>query len=303
MSGEGGLWAPKAPGSPLRSALASQVALWPEIRVELGEIEPGWITAEAFFGSGAMIEEFLDYEGSFNEGTDRKACGSLMMTDYAYVFALATVPVFVGFGILPDLSASRFALQFHTTRDEHDDQTHEVRRAHVRYLSVEFSTGREDHAAHPDARGPMADDEIADAFCAAVQAHFEPLIEQLHARTKLSRNAFWRLVADALAGWFIEAGRRLGCLDAAKVSAMAVLKRPGSPLNNRQLHYFDLSVRNRAGQPFSYSFRGRGGCCRFYTVKGGEYCSTCVQKDPQQRDDDLRQAMRRHLGLAGDGIA
>lgn len=28
--------------SPLRSALASQAALWPEIRVELGGMEPGW---------------------------------------------------------------------------------------------------------------------------------------------------------------------------------------------------------------------------------------------------------------------
>jgi len=289
--------------SPLSSALASQAALWPELKVELGGIAPGWITAAAFFASDLMIEEFLDYEGSFNEGTDRKACGSLMMTDYAYVFALATVPVFLGFGILPNLSPSHFALQFHTTQDVHDGHAHEVRRAHVRYLSGAFSTSRENYALHLDARGPMARDQIADAFCNSVQAHFEPLIEQLHARTQLSRNAFWRLVADALAGWFIEAGRRLGCLDAAKALAMAVLKRPGSPLNNRQLHYFDLSVCDRAGKPFSYTFRGRGGCCRFYTVAGGEYCSTCVLKDQQQRDDDLRQAMRRHLGLAGDESA
>lgn len=303
MSGEGGLWAPKAPGSPLRSALASQVALWPEIRVELGEMEPGWITAEAFFASDAMIEEFLDYEGSSNAGTDRKTCGSLMMTDYAYVFALATVPLFLGFGLLPDLSPSRFALLFHTAEDEHDGQQHEVRRAHVRYLSAGYFTSRQDHAAHPDARALLTDDAIAQAFCTAVEGHFAPLIEQLHARTQLSRNAFWRLVADALAGWFIEAGRRLGCVEAAKASAMAVLKRPGSKLNNRQLHYFDLSVPDRTGKPFSYTFRGRGGCCRFYTVDGGEYCSTCVLKEPRQRDDDLRQAMRRHLGLAGDAQA
>ena len=76
--------------SPLRFALASQVKLWPEPRVEPGQLEPGWITAEAFFASDALIEEDLDDEGSFHEGTDRKACGSLMMTDYAYVFALAT---------------------------------------------------------------------------------------------------------------------------------------------------------------------------------------------------------------------
>lgn len=301
--GEGGLWAPQGPDSPLRSALASQAALWPEISVELGGLEPGWITAEAFFASDIMIEEFLDYEGSFNEGTDRKACGALMMTDYAYVFSLATVPAFLGFGMLPDLSPSRLALQFHTTRDEHDGHTHEVRRAHVRYLSGDFRTSRQDHAVHTDARALMTDDEIADAFCNSVQAHFEPLIDQLHARTRLPRTAFWRLVADALAGWFIEAGRRLGCVEVAKASAMAVVKRQGSPLNNRQLHYFDLSVCDRAGMPFSYTFRARGGCCRFYTVKGGEYCSTCVLKDPGQRDDDLRQAMRRHLGLAGEGTA
>lgn len=223
-----------------------------------------------------------------------------MMTDYAYVFSLATVRAFLSFGILPDLSPPRFALQFHTTQDEHHGHANEVWRAHVRYLPGDFWTSRNDHTAHPNARGLMDHDQIAVAFCAAIHAHFESLIEQLHARTKLSRNGFWRLVADALAGWFIEAGRRLGCLEPAKASAMAVLKRPGSPLNNRQLHYFDLSVRDPAGQPLSYTFRGRGGCCRFYTVEGRKYCSTCVLKDPQQRDDDLRQAMHRHLGLAGD---
>lgn len=294
---------PKRQTSPLRSALASQAALWPEIKVELGGIEPGWISAEAFFASDVMIEEFLDYEASFNEGTDRKTSASLMMTDYAYVFSLATVPAFTGFGILPDLSPSRVALQFHATQDEHDGHVHEVRRAHVRYLSADFSTTRTDDAAHPDARGPMAHDQIAEAYCCSVQTHFEPLIGQLHARTGLARNALWRLVADALAGRFLDAGRQLGCLDAAKASAMAILKRPGSPLNNRQLCYFDLTVLDRERQPFSYTFRARGGCCRYYTVDGGTYCKTCVLKDPRERDEDLRQAMRSHLGLTGSDSA
>lgn len=59
---------------------------------------------------------------------------------------------------------------------------------------------------------------------------------------------------------------------------MRILKVPGSPLTNRQLYYLDLTVLDRDQQEFSYTFRQRGGCCRFHQVDSGEYCPTCVLK-------------------------
>lgn len=285
---------------PLRRALAAREASSIEIRAELAGLEPGWVTARDFFADDAAIDEFLDYEGSFNRGTDRKACAAFLMTDYAFIFALASVPAFAGFGILPDCSPSRMALSFYQRQQEHDGHAHEVRRAHVRYLSTAFSSQNDDDARHPDASGLFDQVAHCDLFRQAIEGHFRSLIAILCARTKLPRAALWRLVADAIAARFLEVGRQLGRIEDAKASAMVILKQPGSPLNNPQLHYFELSVLDRDGRAFPYDFRARGGCCRYYTVDGGTLCPTCVLKPPTERDAELREAMRRHLGLIVD---
>ena len=79
---------------------------------------------------------------------------------------------------------------------------------------------------------------------------------------------------------------------------MAIVKVQGSPLNNRQLGYFDLTLHDSAlKEPFTYTFRARGGCCRYYTVKGAEKCPTCVLKSSDERDACLLQEMRAHFCL------
>lgn len=89
-----------------REALASQSRFWPDIRTELGTLEAGWTTAEKFFKDALAVTQFLEYEGSFNRGTDMKSCAASTMTYYCYIFSAATVPLFVGFGIIPDLAPS-----------------------------------------------------------------------------------------------------------------------------------------------------------------------------------------------------
>jgi hypothetical protein len=79
---------------------------------------------------------------------------------------------------------------------------------------------------------------------------------------------------------------------------MAIVKVQGSPLNNRQLGYFDLTLHDSAlKEPFTYTFRARGGCGRYYTVEGAEKCPTCVLKSHEERDDILLQEMRAHFCL------
>lgn len=281
---------------PLAEALAAQSRLWPEVRTEAGEPEPGWITAEAFIADDAAIDEYLDYEGSFHAGTDRRTCAASMMIDYCYVLSMATVPLFAGFGIVPELRPQHYAMRFYTAPQEHDGRTFQIRRAHVRFLSRAFWTDRDVIAPHPDARGLPDRDALCGLYRRSVEDHVRPLIGKLAGRTGLSPNALWRLVGDALAGRFLDAGRRLGCLDEAKAAAMTILKQPGSPLNNRQLHYFDLTLRDEEERELaSWTFRARGGCCRYYRVEGGELCETCVLKKPEKRDAELLELMRQRF--------
>lgn len=295
----------KGAAHPLDAPLKAQSLLWSDVPVERGRLEPGWMTAAALFSSNAEIDAFLAYEGTFEPAADAKARAAFLMSDYCHIVSTATVPAFVACGLLAELSPEAIGLQFYQARHEHDGHIHETRSARIRFLSNAFHTDRAEHAAHPDAVPCNGRDEIEAQFARGIEAHFHPLVEVLHARTRLSRSAMWRLVGDAFAARFLDAGQRLGCVEQAKISAMSVLKRHGSPLANPQLQFIELTVRDDEGSPvLTRSFRARGGCCRYYTVKPGALCSTCVLKDAERRDADLLEAMRRRLaGRADHAIA
>ena len=278
----------------LTEATALQQSMWPEVPCSAGSMLAGWTTSAALFSSPSALEEFLDYEGSFDPGVDLKSRAAFLMSDYCYIFFMATVPLLVGRGVVPDMSPEAVSLQFYTHHGEHDGEPMTVRRAHVRLLSPQIFTDRDagpfstvtDHAG------------LCERFRIGVEQHFHPLVEALATRTGFSKNAQWRLVGDAIAGRFLDVGRRFGCLTEAMASAMAIVKVQGSPLNNRQLGYFDLTLHDSAlKEPFTYTFRARGGCCRYYTVEGAEKCPTCVLKSHEERDDILLQEMRAHFCL------
>lgn len=278
----------------LREATALQQSMWPEVPCSAGPMLAGWTTSAELFSSPSALEEFLEYEGSFDPGVDLKSRAAFLISDYCYIFFMATVPLLVGRGVVPDMSPEAVSLQFYTHHGEHDGEPMTVRRAHVRLLSPQIFADRDagpfstvtDHAG------------LCERFRMGVEHHFRPLVEALAKRTGFPKNAQWRLVGDAIAGRFLDVGRRFGCLTEAMSSAMAIVKVQGSPLNNRQLGYFDLTLHDSSlKEPFTYTFRARGGCCRYYTVEGAEKCPTCVLKSNEERDDILLQEMRDRICL------
>lgn len=286
---------------PLRHALSVRSAMWPDVRTGLGEPDTRWTTAAELFASDAAIDDYLDYTASIRKGADPKTCAASMIGEYSYLFSIATVPLFIGFGIVPELDPLHFAMTAHTAPPEHDGGMLRFRHSHVGFLSSGFWTDDAECAAHPDARGLLDGDGLCDLYRRSVEDHFAPFVETLFRKTGLTRNALWRLVGDAIAGQFLDVGRHFARRDAAKAAAMTILKRPGSPLNNRQLYYFDLTLRDGQQHDLvSWTFRARGGCCRFYLLEGSGYCETCVLKKPTERDADLLEIMRhRYAGLTG----
>ena len=270
----------------LRRALDAQAAYFPEVRAEIGPESTEWITAQTFFSDVNAIREFILFEQSRYSGVDLKTAGALMMNDYSYILATATVPLFTGFGLIPNLSPPSVGFRFYTTEKLHEGKTYRARRANVKFGESLFCYGQLD------------DDTDGERFRDQLEKHFRPVVEQIHALTSLSRAALWRLAGDAIAYLFLEAGRRFDAAEAAKTAAMRILIIPGSPFANRELYYFDLAISDPKQQKVCETFLQRGGCCRFYKVEGGAYCSTCVLKTPADRDDDLRQALRGRISLA-----
>ncbi|WP_323455459.1 hypothetical protein [Rhizobium sp. AN6A] len=66
-----------------------------EVPCSTGAMLPGWTTAAELFSSPSELQEFLDYEGSFDPGVDLKSRAAFLMSDYCYIFFMATVPLLV----------------------------------------------------------------------------------------------------------------------------------------------------------------------------------------------------------------
>lgn len=262
-----------------------------------------WTPAAQWLGDADEIDALLAYQRSFTPDLDAKGQAAYAIGDYSHMVASAFVPLMVGHRLVPDFSPAGIEIGFDTKPMEHRGRTVTERLARLRLVDPAFHTDDAALAENPSARWSA---DLAGVFRGHVEALHGPLVAALNRKSGLSRNALWRLVGDSFSQLFLDAGRRFGRIDQAKGDAMAVLKAPGSPLTNRQMHYFDIELRNPAdpGRVLAcVTYRARGGCCRFYTVEGGHLCTTCVLQDPGARDALLEERLRRRLGLAAAPVA
>lgn len=281
----------------LESALAAVRNHWPAPEVGLGTTAgSGWMPARAWTSDDDAIDGLLAYQQSFTPDLDGKGQAAYAVGDYAQMVASAFAPLMAGFRIVPDFSPAGVDVGFDLRPLEHRGRTVMERLWRMRLRDAGYHTDDCALAGDPDAQ---FSDDLPDVFRRHVEAHMRPLVEALHRRSSLSRNALWRLVGDSLSQLFLDAGRRFGRLEQAKADALAILKATGSPLANRQMHYFDIEVRDQEDRlQGCVTFRARGGCCRYYTVEGGHLCATCVLQDPVLRDAKLEWDLRRRFGLA-----
>lgn len=252
---------------------------WAVPEVELGPLEPGFTPVAALFGAEPFITAMLARQQAATPGLDEKGAAAFFIAEYANLLGIVAAVPYLDGALVPDLAPSNCALAFALPPGERP-------RVRLRFLRATC------------VRGEWA---ILRAHLRTVLvAHMEPLILRLEQRTGLPPQAMWRLVADAVAARFLEAGQKLDCEDEARTEALAVLKEGGSPLANPQLHFYDIVIHDEAAPPrvlARRTFRARGGCCRYYTVPGGSYCSSCVLVDPHERRRRMEAKMRHRLGV------
>lgn len=296
--------------SVLRTSIAARARHFPTPEVSLSSDARGWRRAGDCLADTSFVAELLDHQRRFTPDLDRKGQGAYAIGEYSHMLASATVPLLVGFGIVPDFCADACAIGFDLQPVEHDGRTLDMRNWRIALASDTFhldAASANDGSSDAGERAIRVDFQaLCDRFRETVETHCAPLVEAVHRQTSLGRQALWRLVGDSVSQIFLDAGRAYDRAERARSAALRVLKAPGSPLTNRQMHFFDIAVRDDrdpSREIMSMTFRARGGCCRYYTVEGGHLCTTCVLQDPATRDLKIETHLRQRLGLPPRAIA
>lgn len=292
---------------PLAAAFAAKAEHWERPACEVGALDAisagGMRPAADLFRDEPLIERLLSFMGGARP-PDRKGLGAYLVMTYAGPLSTAIAPVLLGRGVVPLLDPARLGIRLGQRTVTRGGQSTTVPDIALRFPEP-FLTDSAEAAAHPLARRLPSRAALLDALRGELERHFMPLIEALHDKTGLARSAMWRLVGDSLAANFLDVGRTYGGEAEARAAALDILKADGSPLANKELHYFSIDIRDPAGGGAviaSRTFRSRGGCCRYYTAEGGGLCSTCVLQKPQDRDRILESRLRRRIAEVGGAV-
>jgi hypothetical protein len=277
---------------PLATALRHSRTVDTEAYADIGAVEAGWLMVAGFSDpQTTLLEEALARQAKDRPHMEARTRGSYWIGEYSWYVPLAAITAYLTEKRVPDLSQENVALRFRTYTWHEGDESGEAQRLDVRFLSGRFACLPDDTAAdHPDALVLPNADALREHLRTTLEAHLTPIIERVYAETKLSRHAQWMLVADSCAALFLHSGQALGDEAYARAEGMAFVKAPGSPMNNNKTGYISLQYLDHCD-----TFRARGGCCRYYTVSesGDDYCTTCVLRKPEERDQRLLAYMSK----------
>ncbi|MBU2864412.1 (2Fe-2S)-binding protein [Reinekea forsetii] len=113
---------------------------------------------------------------------------------------------------------------------------------------------------------------LAAHFYITITQFVEPLIDKQRIAMRLSVGAQWRLVADAIASACLAAGQLHSKSEQAILLFKMMQKINESKIANPHTSIIKLS------QKIDRYFVSRGGCCRYYTAVGGDYCAGCIHR-------------------------
>lgn len=248
-------------------------ALFPDVGISLGTADGDFAAAGPFWAAGgAGIEESLAYQDCFATGMTDRIRAAHLIAFYSRQLSVALGGLYLGAGLHADVSGIRF-----------EEWT--------RVYQGRDVTGKRYHFRLDPADGVLEAKGIS-AFERVFTAHLAPVIAAVKKRTGLSSGAQWRLVADSLAGAFLEIGRAIGDEARGMGEALAIVKRRGSRLFSEELCYEEISATDpESGARLSRQHRIRCGCCLYFQTEGGSYCDTCVLLEP----DDRRARLAAHL--------
>lgn len=264
-------------------AMHWQVERFPLVATTFGDGGSDFMPAIAAWEPDThFVDSLLEYQGRFAAGMDERTRGAHLISFYSHHLAIAAGAIYLLTGLVPALDPGRLAISFKPCAPTDASGPARGTAADMRRLHFGFRAFAE---------APADVSLFHDAFVSTLA----PAIDAVRIRTGLSAAAQWRLVADGIAGAFLEIGSAIGDEERAMASALAVVNMAGSPLACDVAHYCRIAA-VVGGVPVERTFRLRGGCCLYYRTEGGGFCDVCVLLDQQTQ----KSRLRAHLERAGD---
>lgn len=125
---------------------------------------------------------------------------------------------------------------------------------------------------------------------AHIIAVMTPIVQAVAKHSRLSPGAQWSLISDSLASAWLMVGEQVGQASQAQASVLSLLHDGKSRLRNRRTGFEHYQAYGGQQLLAQQTLRTRAGCCRKYT-DDGEYCSTCVHLDSEQRRARVEQTL------------
>jgi hypothetical protein len=242
------------------AARFAELAKRAELSADCGPLE-GWTTIADLSGRRFDIAEaYFTAWQTAHPGLDRRGGAAYLIGGLAYSLAGLMVALRLANGGVPDLSRVAVTLDG----------------SELRYRIPD------DAALQP-----------ADALDMArrLEAVLTPLVTRLKVETRLAPAAQWRCVADSFASAFLYTGRYLGAETRMRDEAASIINHPCLQMANPQTGYREVAIQCADGRDVTQAFLKRGGCCRYYTAEGAEYCTTCVLRPENEQIARLEKYM------------
>lgn len=244
-------------------------------RHAVAPLAPGALTFAALAGDAAALDAALEAQAQAVRGADDRLAAAYLIGALSWQAGMLLAGLWLAGFHLRRVDPAALAIATRMVAWDRDGET-----VHSPVLDLTLDPGG--LAAGTDDAGLLAR--------LMVDLH-EALVPAIARRTGLGPPAQWRLVGDGITNALLDQGRALGCRDRAIAIGRAVVADRGTRLHSRQTEFVQITF--PAGAPPDSAracdwFVLRGGCCRYYTSTGGEYCTTCVLRDRESQIAQLQ---------------
>ena len=206
--------------------------------------------------------------------------GSAMLQSYQWPVISSAVGCYLLDQRVPDIGAANVRLRYNAEGEAEA----------IAYTRGQFTVLANDPMAqHPDAVVVPDQAALRATLRAAIESHLGGVIAQFCTQLGCKARGLWLNVADSCTGtliWLMKEHQPAVSVSQIEAEVEALVRVGGSPLNNKQIGLLPLTYRDHTAV-----FLDRATCCYWYKTEGGDYCSTCPKRTPEDRKELLLKHM------------